>query len=96
MFVKGFVRYAVIAGLVGGTALLIAGPERLSALFSQAKGNINTRIDTLIDVLEDVADDVPEDVPVPATVRTFPSGATTRTTWDRTVEFHPNTCRQAT
>lgn len=49
MFVKGFVRYAVIAGLVGGTAMLIAGPERLSALFSQAKGTINTRIDTLID-----------------------------------------------
>lgn len=49
MFVKGFVRYAVIAGLVGGTTLLIAGPERLGALFSQAKGNINTKIDTLID-----------------------------------------------
>jgi len=49
MFVKGFVRYAVIAGLVGGTALLIAGPERLSALFSQTKGSINTRIDSLID-----------------------------------------------
>jgi peptidoglycan hydrolase CwlO-like protein len=49
MFVKGFVRYAVIAGLVGGTTLLIAGPERLGALFSQAKGSINTKIDTLID-----------------------------------------------
>lgn len=49
MFIRGFVRYAVIAGLVGGTTLLIAGPERLGALFSQAKGSINTQIDTLID-----------------------------------------------
>lgn len=49
MFIRGFVRYAVIAGLVGGTTLLIAGPERLGALFSQAKGSINTRIDTMID-----------------------------------------------
>lgn len=49
MFVKSFVRCAIIAGLVGGTTLLIAGPERLGALFSQAQGSVNAKIDTLID-----------------------------------------------
>ncbi len=46
---KCIVRYAVIAGLVGGTAALVAGPDRLSALFSQARGNINAAIDSQID-----------------------------------------------
>lgn len=46
---KCIVRYAVIAGLVGGTAALVAGPDRLSALFSQAQGNINAAIDSQID-----------------------------------------------
>ncbi len=46
---KGIVRYAVIAGLVGGAAALIAGPERLSALFSQTRQKINAHIDAQID-----------------------------------------------
>jgi predicted RNase H-like nuclease (RuvC/YqgF family) len=46
---KCIVRYAVIAGLVGGTAALVAGPDRLSALFTQAQGNINAAIDSQID-----------------------------------------------
>ncbi len=48
---KGIVRYAVIAGLVGGTALLAAGPEtraRVGALFTQARNNVNSAIDSQI------------------------------------------------
>ncbi|CAG1005528.1 hypothetical protein PHYC_03239 [Phycisphaerales bacterium] len=48
-FGKHLVRYGVIAGLVGGTAALIAGPDRLGALFSQTQGSINAMIDEHID-----------------------------------------------
>jgi len=48
-FTKHLVRYAVIAGLVGGTAALVAGPHRLHALFHQAQSSINTCIDKNID-----------------------------------------------
>lgn len=48
-FTKHLVRYAVVAGLVGGTAALIAGPDRLGALFSQTQGSINAAIDSQID-----------------------------------------------
>jgi len=48
MFVKHVVRYAVIAGLVGGTAALVAGPDRLGALMSQTRRSINTAIDSQI------------------------------------------------
>lgn len=49
MFVKHLVRYAVIAGLVGGTAALVAGPERLGALVDQTRGKINNVIDANIE-----------------------------------------------
>lgn len=48
-FAKHLVRYAVIAGLVGGTAALIAGPDRLGALATQARGSINSAIDSQIE-----------------------------------------------
>lgn len=48
-FCKYVVRYGVIAGLVGGTAALVAGPDRLGALFSQTRGSINSAIDEHID-----------------------------------------------
>ncbi|GJQ29847.1 MAG: hypothetical protein HBSAPP03_17310 [Phycisphaerae bacterium] len=48
-FTKHLVRYAVIAGLVGGTAAVIAGPDRLAALFSQTRGSINSVIDAHIE-----------------------------------------------
>lgn len=46
---KHIVRYAVIAGLVGGTAALVAGPERLGALFTQFRNMINSTIDGAIE-----------------------------------------------
>ncbi len=42
---KALVRYTVIAGLVGGTAALIAGPERLGALVTQTRQSIHGQID---------------------------------------------------
>lgn len=48
-FGKTFVRYAVIAGLVGGTALVVAGPERLSALATQTRSHITCAIDKHIE-----------------------------------------------
>lgn len=48
-FGKCIVRYAVIAGLVGGTAVLVAGPDRLGAVFSQTQNSINAQIDKHID-----------------------------------------------
>ncbi len=47
--VKHVVRYAVIAGLVGGAAALVAGPDRIAALASQTRGQINAAIDKTID-----------------------------------------------
>jgi len=48
-FAKHLVRYGVIAGLVGGTAALVAGPERIGALFTQTRNSINSCIDRNID-----------------------------------------------
>lgn len=48
-FTKHLIRYAVITGLVGGTAAVVAGPDRLGALFQQAQSKINTCIDSNID-----------------------------------------------
>lgn len=42
---KALVRTAVITALAGGTAVLIAGPERVGALFSQARQSLNHQID---------------------------------------------------
>lgn len=46
---RNLVRFGVIAGLVGGTAVVIAGPDRVGALFSQTRGQINSCIDKHID-----------------------------------------------
>ncbi len=47
--VKTLTRMAVIGGLATGTAVLIAGPHRVSALFAQAQHEIVDRIDRVID-----------------------------------------------
>lgn len=44
-FVKGLVRYGLIAGLVAGAGLVIAGPDRAFALVSQTRDSINCQID---------------------------------------------------
>jgi predicted RNase H-like nuclease (RuvC/YqgF family) len=46
---RNLVRFGVIAGLVGGTALVIATPERLSALCTQTQDHINSAIDKHIE-----------------------------------------------
>lgn len=46
---KSFLRFGVIGGLAAGAALALAGPERASALFSQAKSSVMTAIDAKID-----------------------------------------------
>jgi predicted RNase H-like nuclease (RuvC/YqgF family) len=46
---KNLVRYGVIAGLVGGTALVVATPERIGALFTQTQDHINAAIDKHIE-----------------------------------------------
>src|SRR5882724_8432667 len=48
-FGKNLVRFGVIAGLVGGTALVIATPERLGALCTQTQDHINAAIDKHIE-----------------------------------------------
>lgn len=47
-FTKSLVRFAVIAGLVGGTAAVIVGPDRLGALFDQTQNSINKQVDKVI------------------------------------------------
>lgn len=42
---KSIVRFGVIAGLAAGGATLIAGPDRVMALATQARASINTQID---------------------------------------------------
>lgn len=44
-FVKGLVRYGLIAGLVAGAGLVIAGPDRALALVTQTRDSINCQID---------------------------------------------------
>lgn len=46
---KLIVRSLVIAGALGGTALVIAGPERIGAIGNQTRDSINAAIDKHID-----------------------------------------------
>lgn len=46
--VKGLVRYALIAGLVGGAAVVVAGPERVHALLSQTRDSVHAQIDKAV------------------------------------------------
>lgn len=48
-FVKHVVRYGVITALVGGTAALVAGPDRVHALITQTRQHVNSAIDAQID-----------------------------------------------
>src|SRR5215471_11066205 len=48
-FGRNLVRFGVIAGLVGGTALVIATPDRIGALFTQTQNHINSAIDKHIE-----------------------------------------------
>jgi DNA repair exonuclease SbcCD ATPase subunit len=48
-FVKHIVRYGVITALVAGTAAVVAGPDRVCAIASQARSGINSAIDSQID-----------------------------------------------
>lgn len=43
--IKPVMRFGVIAGLAGGAALLVAGPDRVGAALSQMRGSINNQID---------------------------------------------------
>lgn len=45
---KCIVRYTVIAGLAGGAAVLVAGPERVGAILTQTRGHINSHLDKAI------------------------------------------------
>lgn len=47
--VKTVTRVLVIGGLATGTAVLVAGPHRVSALFNQAHHSIVTKIDNVIE-----------------------------------------------
>lgn len=46
---KNLVRFGVIAGLVGGTAVVVAGPDRIGAMFTQTQESINSAIDKHIE-----------------------------------------------
>lgn len=46
---KFLVRSLVVGGVLGGTALLVAGPDRLGAVASQARDSVNSAIDAHID-----------------------------------------------
>lgn len=47
-FVKGLVRYGLIAGLVAGAGVVVAGPERVSALLTQTRDSIHTQLDKCV------------------------------------------------
>jgi len=47
-FTKSLVRFAVIAGLVGGAAAVVVGPDRMGALFDQTQNSINKKVDKVI------------------------------------------------
>ncbi|MCB9846446.1 MAG: hypothetical protein H6811_10735 [Phycisphaeraceae bacterium] len=47
--VRGVVRFGVIAAIVGGGVILLAGPGRVRALIHQARSTINASIDSAID-----------------------------------------------
>jgi len=46
---KGLVRTAVIVGLAGGAAVLVAGPERVGAILTQTRNSVNCQLDKVID-----------------------------------------------
>jgi DNA repair exonuclease SbcCD ATPase subunit len=46
---KHLVRYAVIVGLVGTAVVVVAGPERTSALVTQMRSSVNSTIDGCIE-----------------------------------------------
>jgi len=46
---KGLVRTAVIVGLAGGAAVLVAGPERVGAILTQTRNTVNGQLDKVID-----------------------------------------------
>jgi len=46
---KSLVRIGTITALAGGAAVVIAGPQRVGALFNQAKQTVNNAIDCAID-----------------------------------------------
>lgn len=48
-FTKCLVRYSVIAGLVGGAAVLVAGPERVGAILTQTREKVNAQLDKAIE-----------------------------------------------
>jgi hypothetical protein len=48
-FGKALVRYTVIAGIVGGAAAVVVGPERVAAVFSQTRGVIQAEVDKHIE-----------------------------------------------
>ncbi len=48
-FFKSFLRFGVISGLAAAGALTLAGPERASALFTQAKTSVLSAIDANIE-----------------------------------------------
>lgn len=47
--VKGTVRTALILALVGGAAVVVAGPHRIHAMVHQARNSVNAAIDKSID-----------------------------------------------
>ncbi|MDX9912152.1 MAG: hypothetical protein RBS39_10000 [Phycisphaerales bacterium] len=47
--VRGTVRTALIVALVGGAAVVIAGPHRIHAMVHQARNSVNAAIDKTID-----------------------------------------------
>lgn len=49
MFTKCVVRWAVISGLVGGAAVVIAGPDRVGAILAQTRSHINAGLDKAIE-----------------------------------------------
>lgn len=46
---KSVVRYGVIGAILAGAGLAVVGPDRLSALFTQAQTKVNASIDLAID-----------------------------------------------
>lgn len=46
---RSVTRFAVIGGLLAGTAVLVAGPQRVGAVASQLRTAVNDRIDSHID-----------------------------------------------
>lgn len=45
---KGLVRASVLTALVGGAAVLVAGPERVCAILHQTRDSVNTQLDKVI------------------------------------------------